>query len=112
MSSRASASLSSDGKLLAISNLVKGFDVYRMDTGKPIVSFEHVVGKPYAMPVLFIHGDRAIVGGNDLGTVSIWDVALGKLHSLPIPSEASTIPVIVAYWLTPLQMGLLYVRCR
>ena len=82
----ASASLSPNGSLLAVSNLVTGFDVYRTDTEQPIASFEQPIQKPNVVPVLFIHGGRAIVGGCDSGTVNVWDIALGKLHSLSIPS--------------------------
>ena len=69
---------------------MKGFDVYRTDTEEPVASYEHEVGKPYTMPVLFIHGGRAIVGGSGVGQVHVWDIALGKLQSLSIPSTYVT----------------------
>ena len=52
--SSASASISPDGTLLAASNLVNGFDLYQLETGKHVRSFEHTVGEDeYALPVKF-----------------------------------------------------------
>ena len=50
-----SVSLSDDGVLIAISNLMKGFDIYRMVTEEPVTSFEHNIGQPMLTPVLFTH---------------------------------------------------------
>ncbi|RDX42307.1 WD40 repeat-like protein [Lentinus brumalis] len=82
----ARASLSPDGSLLAISNLATGFDVYRTDTEQPVGMYRHDVGKRQPTPVLFIHGGQAIVGGSTVGAVNIWDMKLGKLHALTVPS--------------------------
>ncbi|KAI1788020.1 WD40-repeat-containing domain protein [Ganoderma leucocontextum] len=81
----ASASLSEDGKYIAISNVDRGFDVFVMASEEPLRSFEHEVGEPRAVPVLFIHGGQAIVGGSVVGKVDVWDIFLGKMPPLPIP---------------------------
>ena len=91
--SRGSASVSEDGAYVAISNLETGFDIRALDTGNLIRSCEHDVGESWPTPVLFIHGGRAIVGGTTVGKVTIWDVFMGKLHTLPIPSTCfSSVP--------------------
>ncbi|KAI0743706.1 WD40-repeat-containing domain protein, partial [Daedaleopsis nitida] len=82
---RSIASLSPDGSLLAVGNLTTGFNVYRMDTPEPVRHYKHVVGKPQPTPVLFIHSGHAIVGGSTVGKVDMWDLTLGKLHTLSIP---------------------------
>ena len=81
--------MSDNGTFAAISNLTKGFDVYRMETEEPVASFVHEVGDPMPTPVLFTHGGRAIVGRSTVRKVNIWDVyELGKIHCLSIPSAS------------------------
>lgn len=82
----ARASLSPDGSLLAVSNLVRGFDIYRTDTQEPVGMVPQKVGTQQPTPVLFIHGGKAIVCGSTSSNLQLWDVDLGKLHSLVIPS--------------------------
>ncbi|RDX51282.1 WD40 repeat-like protein [Lentinus brumalis] len=93
----ASASLSEDGEHLAVSNLAQGFDVYRTDTGQPVGTFRHTVGKPQPTPVLFIHGGRAIVGGSTVGTVHVWDLDQGGRFPLHIPNEAPVLAIAGHY---------------
>ena len=88
-SASASASLLEDGKHVAISNIDTGFNVYVLASGAPLCSFEHDVGDPRAVPVRFMHGGRAIVGGSVMGKVNVWDIALRKkIHILPIPGAS------------------------
>ena len=82
----ASVSLSEDGKYLAVSNVDRGFDVFVMASGEPLCSFEHEVEEPRAVPVLFVHSGQAIVGGSVIGKVNVWDIFLGKMPPLLIPS--------------------------
>ncbi|KAI0666485.1 WD40-repeat-containing domain protein, partial [Trametes maxima] len=70
----ARSSLSPDGVHLAVSNLAYGFDIYDITTGALVLTISHEVGKEYPVPVLFIHGGRAIVGGSTVGTLNIWYV--------------------------------------
>ncbi|KAI0716862.1 WD40-repeat-containing domain protein [Earliella scabrosa] len=89
------ASLSDSGTHLAISNLDTGFDVYRMEDGVPVCSFEHDAPEPDYVPVKFIHGGHAIVGGSSVGKVGIWDIFLKRrLDVLSIPSAFSSHPVM------------------
>ncbi|KAI0738687.1 WD40-repeat-containing domain protein [Daedaleopsis nitida] len=87
----ASASLSPNGAYLAVSNVFKGFDVYKVQSEKPIASFEY--DEPSSLksagpiPVLFIHGGRALVGGSMVGKVCLWHVNFGKMHNLALSSE-------------------------
>ncbi|KAH9887574.1 WD40-repeat-containing domain protein [Cubamyces lactineus] len=70
----ARSSLSPDGSRLAVSNLVYGFDIYDISTGALALAVTHEVGKEYPVPVLYIHGGRAILGGSTIGVVNIWYV--------------------------------------
>ncbi|KAH9854810.1 WD40-repeat-containing domain protein [Lenzites betulinus] len=79
----ADASISSDAKLIAISNVTSGFDVYSVQSGQAICSLGHTIGEHRKIPVLFVHDGFALVGGNMQGNVHLWDVQSGrKLHSL------------------------------
>ncbi|KAI0744432.1 WD40-repeat-containing domain protein [Earliella scabrosa] len=83
------ASLSQSGTHLAISNLDTGFDVYRMEDGVPVCSFEHEAPDPDYVPVQFIHGGHAIFGGNSVGRLGVWDIYLKRrLDLLSIPNNA------------------------
>ncbi|TBU22722.1 hypothetical protein BD311DRAFT_811285 [Dichomitus squalens] len=94
----ASASLSSDGTYIAISDLSTGFEVYEMGTEVVYRSFEHDVGEPFPTPVLFIHNGNALVGGSTVGKVNIWDIhGMGKMHSLTIPKRAKVLALAAHY---------------
>ncbi|RPD58128.1 WD40 repeat-like protein [Lentinus tigrinus ALCF2SS1-7] len=84
----AGTSISNLGNI-AVSNLVSGFDVYRMDTEVPVGLFDHAVGEPYPTPVHFIHGGHALVGGSSVGQIDIWDLRAGKMCTLSVPSTSS-----------------------
>ena len=91
----AHASLSDDGELIAVSNLVSGFDIYSMESETTLYSFGHSVETRALRntPVLFIHGGFALVGGSSQGNVHIWDIRSGrKLHSLLHDSEFCYLP--------------------
>ncbi|KAI0364228.1 WD40 repeat-like protein [Pilatotrama ljubarskyi] len=85
----ADASLSPDGSILAISNIVSGFDIYAMDTGASIGSLDnpstHAVR---AVPVLFAHGGSAIIGGSTIGVVNVWDGTTQRVqHKVKVAGE-------------------------
>lgn len=86
------ASLSPDGALLASSNSVSGFDIYDLRAGEAIRSFTHEIGKEErALPVSFIQGGTAIVGGSTTGYLNVWFVDSGlQLDPLHIPSTSFT----------------------
>ncbi|KAI0713507.1 WD40-repeat-containing domain protein [Earliella scabrosa] len=88
-SSIISGSLSPHGAFLAAANLVGDFDIYDLEAGTVIRTFKNEKGgHARAIPVLFIHGGRAIVGGSAVGRVTIWFVDSGRqLPSLPVPND-------------------------
>ncbi len=85
----ASASLSPNGTHIAVSNVVRGFDVYKVQSEEPLASFDlqdrSALGAP--VPVLFIHEGHALVGGSITGKVDLWDLYMGKMHSIALTSE-------------------------
>ncbi|KAI1786033.1 WD40-repeat-containing domain protein [Ganoderma leucocontextum] len=95
----ANASITPDGRKLAVSNMVSGFDIYDTDTGSSLGTLSHVIDRIYAVPILFAHGGNAVIGGSTVGEIDIWDVANlrkhqtlglgGKLVRLPYPWRGS-----------------------
>ncbi|KAL7279761.1 hypothetical protein ACG7TL_006168 [Trametes sanguinea] len=71
----ASAALTDDGTRLAISNVLRGFDVYSMQSGAPLCTIEQDNKDAYPVPVRFIHGGLALIGGSASGELKIWDVS-------------------------------------
>ena len=51
-----------------------------------MASFDHEVENTSPVQVVFIHEDRALVGGSMTGEVDICDMYEGRLHSLSVPS--------------------------
>ncbi len=39
------------------------------------------------LPVTFVHGGHALVGGSMTGKVGLWDLGMGKMHSLVLNSK-------------------------
>ncbi|KIK19047.1 hypothetical protein PISMIDRAFT_108420 [Pisolithus microcarpus 441] len=67
-----SMSVSHDGSMLVVSNLTSGFDIYHLNDS----SLDGSVLQPsngMLVPVAFIHGGQAILGGSTCGRVQIWD---------------------------------------
>lgn len=88
----ASASLSPNGSNIAVSNVVRGFDVYKVQSEEPLISFDlpNDDSASFArspVPVLFIHEGHALVGGSMNGKVDLWDLCMGKMHSVTLTSE-------------------------
>ncbi|KAI0737798.1 WD40-repeat-containing domain protein, partial [Daedaleopsis nitida] len=74
----ADTDLSADGRFLVISNMLTGFELFLMKAPaevEPLFSFTQDVSARRPMPVRFLHGDRAIIGGTSNGQVNIWDVS-------------------------------------
>lgn len=69
-----------------------------MASKEPLRSFEHEVGEPRAVPVLFIHGRQAIIGGSVVRKVNVWNVFLGKMPPLPIPSTFHSLLAGFVVW--------------
>ena len=76
--------LSSNGDSITVSSLGKGFDVYDTLSGTAKCTFPHDAHEKYLTPILFIHGDTAVVTGTTIGTVTLWDVRSSlKIQDLP-----------------------------
>lgn len=81
-----SASLSPDGDLLAVSNLITGFDIYSLSSH---AYHRHILhendrstGK-VALPVKIVHGGQAMLSGSSFGMVGLWDLPEAVLiHNL------------------------------
>lgn len=79
--------------MIAVSNVINGFDVYDIETEDHLFRLEQA--NPYwdPIPVLFIHGGRALIGGSSTGRMNVWDAEThAKLHTLRI-SGSSCKPV-------------------
>ncbi|KAI0753041.1 WD40-repeat-containing domain protein [Daedaleopsis nitida] len=89
----ADTSLSSDGRLLAISNMLTGFELFLMKAPaeiEPLFSFTQDVSAGRPLPVRFLHGDLAIIGGTSHGQVNIWDLSSRLKQSLRITGESTS----------------------
>lgn len=74
---RSDASLSKDGRLLAVSNTASGFALFSMKglvEIELVLSFHQDVSARLPLPVRFLHDDHAVIGGTSHGEVNLWDV--------------------------------------
>ncbi|OJT15121.1 Spindle pole body-associated protein sad1 [Trametes pubescens] len=94
----ADASVSRDAKLIAISNVISGFDVYSIDSGTAVCSVGHTVTGYRKIPVLLAHDAVMVLGGNLQGDVHLWLVESGhKVHSL-IHAKEDQILALAAHY--------------
>ncbi len=82
----ADACLTNDGRVLAVSNMLTGYELFavkglvEMD---PLFCFKQDVGgRP--LPVRFVHGDHALIGGALHGRVNLWDIYSRRKQVLTI----------------------------
>lgn len=76
-SSSADASLTKDGRVLAVSDMLTGFELFEMKGFvelEPLFAFNQDISNGPPIPLRFIHGDHAIFGGTLHGQVNVWDV--------------------------------------
>ncbi|TFK79939.1 WD40 repeat-like protein [Polyporus arcularius HHB13444] len=105
----ASASISDDGALIAVSNVDRGFDIYSLASGDPLCTIKHKILRKVATPAIWIHGGFALLGGTTSGKLTVWDVTdflrredddaaaeVRVLYELPIPKEAEALAVAVS----------------
>ncbi|KAI1785652.1 WD40-repeat-containing domain protein [Ganoderma leucocontextum] len=108
----ASATVSEDGTRIAISNVVRGFDIYSLRTGAPLCSLDQDMRRTFPTPVLWIHGGLALLGGTTTGQLTLWDVmdvdekGKGKgdqplgprvLYRLALPEHAMSLAIAAHY---------------
>lgn len=101
----ASANVSPNGELFAVSNPPTRFDIYRIDSlpdpHTPVRVFvdefdAEILDSP--TPVTFVHGGHALLTGSATGTPKLWDAQKGVLHhrirveGMGIPSESQILP--------------------
>ncbi|KAI9060540.1 WD40 repeat-like protein, partial [Trametes sanguinea] len=73
----ADASLTRDGHILAVSNMLTGFELFELKGFvelEPLFAFQQDVSRGPPIPLRFLHGDHAIVGGTLHGQVNVWDI--------------------------------------
>ncbi|TFK89649.1 WD40 repeat-like protein [Polyporus arcularius HHB13444] len=74
------ASMTLDGTRLVVSNMRSGFDIYDAATGRAVGTLKHPVNQVRAIPVRFVHGGNAILGGSTVGAAHLWDVTELRMH--------------------------------
>ncbi|TFK80345.1 YVTN repeat-like/Quino protein amine dehydrogenase [Polyporus arcularius HHB13444] len=77
-----SASVTPDGARLIISNVTSGFDIYETETGESVGTLAHPVSGMFAVPVLYVHGGNAVIGGSTCGEVHVWDATALRVHQV------------------------------
>ncbi|RDX40103.1 WD40 repeat-like protein [Lentinus brumalis] len=73
----ADASLTKDGRILAVSNMLTGFELFAVKgliEVEPLFCFRQDVARGRPLPVRFVHGDHALISGTLHGDVNLWDV--------------------------------------
>ncbi|TBU28225.1 WD40-repeat-containing domain protein, partial [Dichomitus squalens] len=73
----ADACLSRDGRLLVVSNMLTGFELFELKglvEIEALYCFKQKIQARMPLPVRFLHGDHAIIGGTSDGRINIWDV--------------------------------------
>ncbi|KAG1845551.1 WD40-repeat-containing domain protein [Suillus subluteus] len=76
---RASTTISPDHRLLAVSNMTHGFDLYNLETYAIEGRVFNEIGTGRIVPVLFIHHGCTVIGGSATGTA--------YLHIDPVQDE-------------------------
>lgn len=69
----ADATVTPDGAKVALSNAISGFDIYDIDSGSPQGSLPTEDSQRRAIPILYIHGGKALVSGGTAGQATLWD---------------------------------------
>lgn len=97
----ADASLTKDGRVLAVSNMLTGYELFAVKglfEVEPLFCFKQDVARGLPLPVRFVHGDHALIGGTLHGDVHLWDVysrgkqvlTIGSMHCLQSSSSCSS----------------------
>ncbi len=101
------ANVSEDGTRIAVSNGVRGFDVYSLGSGAPLCTVDHEIRRRIPTPSIWIHGSCALLGGSTAGQLTLWDVMNiddareedkhpDILYRLPIPDQAEAVAIAVS----------------
>ncbi|RPD70235.1 WD40 repeat-like protein, partial [Lentinus tigrinus ALCF2SS1-7] len=68
------SSMSPKGSIIALTIMGAGFDLYDLDTGDCVMSFADESDGSRTVPVLLVHGGRALLGGSTIGRATLWNV--------------------------------------
>jgi len=72
------ASISPDHRLIIISNLSTGFDVYDLETKRKVktcLNENSLISGKLCLPVSFINGGRYFMVGSSIGRLAIWSLS-------------------------------------
>ncbi|KAH9909426.1 WD40-repeat-containing domain protein [Epithele typhae] len=86
----ADAHLSPDHTLLAVSNLLNGFELFLVDKPgeiEPLFSVNQDVSARRPLPVRFLHKGTAFLGGTSQGKINIWSVYTRLKQTLSLPGK-------------------------
>ena len=84
---RGGTSLSPDGQLLAVSNLVNGYDFHSLGEEEHPVSAKFDMGEAYPTPVLFMGNGRYLLTGSTVGEARLWETQSDEFVPLSLESE-------------------------
>ncbi|TFK79661.1 hypothetical protein K466DRAFT_605971 [Polyporus arcularius HHB13444] len=90
------SSMSPKGSIIALSIMGAGFDLYDLDTGFCVASFTDESSGERTVPVLLVHGGRALLGGGTAGRATLWNVHNKRIHQTFAPEPYDTILAIAA----------------
>ena len=83
-------SLSPDGRLLSVSNLVTGFDFHNLGVKELSIAAKSMlpdVGEPYITPVLFLNDGQFLLTGSTIGEARVWATQSDAVKILKLGSE-------------------------
>ncbi|KAH9834088.1 WD40-repeat-containing domain protein [Rhodofomes roseus] len=92
----ADADLTGDAKLLGVSNMLNGFEVFAfksLSELEPLYSFNQDVSSGCTIPIRFIHGGNALVGGTSDGKMHVWDLHTLRKQHLPFNGNVEVLAI-------------------
>ena len=90
--SSGAATISGDGGMLIVSNLVDGVDTYAIPPREPLRSFRHPINRNVPLLVSSPTGSPLIVVGSDNGRPRIYDHHAGHLSASLPHGEGKLLP--------------------
>ncbi|TFY62460.1 hypothetical protein EVJ58_g3838 [Rhodofomes roseus] len=96
----ADADLSADGRLLAVSNVLTGFELFavkNLTELEPMFALNQDVSTGHAIPVRFTHGGNAVIGGTSDGRMFIWDIYTRRKQPLSFHSRTCVLALSSRY---------------
>ena len=97
---RGDATLSPDHRLLAVSNLATGFDIYDLQTRERVKTYgceRNVRAKRTCLPVKFIHGGDLLLGGSSFGHAPVFHLSSEQAISNIVHKGMSSNHILTAH---------------